>query len=376
MSNFIVVGKSGQIVVAVLRAIRSFTDAGTVVIGDHETDPLRWSSLCSRKLDVRFDGSDDIRFVELVNGMAKNMPHLKLIPADCEGIRITNRVRGRLDLNIAPVPDAHTLEMFDNKWLFHQFCMEHGLRVPMTRFVGAKQELDFDAVSSELGLPFVIKPTNQAGSLGVQIVHSKEFFEESILGNPAYDFSPLIAQRYIDGIDIDLSLLSVNGRLSAYAIQQAAAGTISFVSNAYLENVAVRLCGDSSYHGVMHVDARIEKRTGKVFLIESNPRFWASVTASVWCGLNFVAESVEHTPRPHGPRRLTSGSAVMRHPLVQPASWPSMLTDQYARGRLLRATTFDIYSLAEFARNLPGMFWKFAKKQNAQRAKAPALGRL
>jgi predicted ATP-grasp superfamily ATP-dependent carboligase len=369
MSNFIVVGKSNFVVIAVLQAIRSYTDAKVTLIGDHETNALRWSTLCARKLTIQFNGSDDEKFIGMVNTAAKKMPHLKLIPVDCEGIRITNRVLDRLSVNVTPIPNSPTLEMFDDKWQFHQFCTQHALQVPTTRFIGTKHDLDFDAVAADLGLPFVIKPTNQAGSLGVLIVSSKTFFGKKILNNPDYKFCPLIAQRFVDGVDIDLSLLAINGRLSAFAIQQTNGFTTGFVSNSYLEKVAAKISSDSAYHGVMHIDARIEKRTGQVFLIEANPRFWASLTAAVWCGLNFVAESAEQTPRVKGVRSLTHGTFHTRHPAIRPASWRRLIVDSGQCGRLLRANMFDPYSLSNFAVDLPTMFWRYAKKRTVALAK-------
>lgn len=377
MINYIIVGKSNFVVIALLQAMRSFTHAKMLVIGDHETNALRWSGLCEKKLSVCFSGKDDARFVDMVNRLALQMPHIRLIPADCEGIRMINRVRNLLHIRINPMPDAKTLDMFDNKWQFHQFCMRHSLRVPMTRQFGSKKEIDFDAIVDILGLPFVLKPVDQAGSLGVQIITSKKNFESSILNNDKYNFSPLIVQRYIQGTDIDLSLLAIDGKLSALAIQQISGSTVRFVPNAYLENVAERICSESRYNGVMHIDARIEKLTGRVFLIESNPRFWASVTASVWCGLNFAAESIEPTPRVAGPRRLINGSAHTRHPMLRPQSWPNLLLDAHHRGRLLRTMTFDFYLLSNFLRDLPVLFLRYAKKHTFGRViKYPAFKKI
>jgi predicted ATP-grasp superfamily ATP-dependent carboligase len=371
MINFIVLGKSGFVVVGVLQAIRGFTDAKCFVVGGEETAPLRWSMLCERQTTLRFDGSDDATFVELVNALVRKIPHVILIPADCDGIRLANRVRDRLQLRITPIPDSATLDMFDNKWCFHQFCVSHALSVPETRYFSSKFELDFDVVASKFGLPFMIKPLNQAGSIGVHIVRSKDYYDKSIRNNKEFCFGPIIAQRYIEGVDIDLSLLSIHGQLSAFAIQQVTGSKINFVPNSYLENVAVELCRAGAYHGVMHVDARIESATGKVFLIESNPRFWGSLPAAVWCGLNFAAESIDQTPRPNGARRLIAGTAYTRHPVIRPSSWLHLIFDTSERGRLLRVMTFDLYLLTDFIRKFPSMFWKYANKQAALR-----IGRL
>jgi predicted ATP-grasp superfamily ATP-dependent carboligase len=373
--TFIVVGKSKYVVVAVLQAIRSFIDAKCVVVGDDEIRSLRWSPLCHGQVFVDFDGNDDDNFVTAVTALSRQNPRAILIPADCDAIRLTNRVRDRLSIRITPIPDTPALEMFHDKWRFHQFCTRHELRVPETRFIGPKSRLDFDAIASELGIPFVVKPVNQAGSLGVTMVASKTNLERSIRDNDAYRYAPLIAQRYIDGKDMELSLLSFHGELSAFAIQQLNGSRIEFVPNSYLEQTAETLCSTSSYHGVMHVDARIEKSTGEVFLIESNPRFWASLTAAAWCGLNFVAASIMPPAQAIGVRQLIAGTSPIRHPAIRPSSWLRLLTDASERGRLLRAETFDLHALGSFTRELPTMLCRYASRRAAPSGYRAATGK-
>lgn len=361
MVTYIVAGKSKKIVVAVLQAIRSFIDAKCIVIGDDEIRPLRWSPLCQAQIFTKFDGSDDDTFVMAIASLSRRIPRVVLIPADCDAIRVVNRVRDRLPLPIIPIPDLQTLETFDNKWEFHQFCVRHALRAPETRLIGSKSALDFDALASELGLPFVVKPANRDGSRGVTVVASKARLEQCISNNDAYRYAPLIGQRYVQGKDIEISLLSVHGRLCAFSIQQQNGSRIEFVPNADLEHMAKRLCSGSNYHGVMHIDARIEKSTGEVFLIESNPRFWASLTAAAWCGLNFVAASIMPPGAARGVRQLTAGLSSIRNPVIRPSSWHRLLTDASERGRLLRAETFDLCTLGSFTREL--LMWRNVRGQ-------------
>lgn len=363
MINFIVLGKCKRVTSAVLQAIRSFTDAKCVVIGGPETEVFRWSRLCKRQVTIALDGGDDLRFVETVQAIHARTPHVILVPVDCDGIRLANRVRDHLPVAVTPIPDSATLDMFDDKWSFHQFCTQHGLAVPATRHAASKSALDFDAAADELGVPFVVKPLNLAGSAGVRVIRSRQEFEDAILHNDGYDFGALIAQRYIVGEDIDISFLSIGGRISAFAIQQTDDARILFRPHAELESMAARLCAAGAFHGVMHVDARIEAATGKVYLIESNPRFWASLTACVWGGLNFVAESIVPASRTDGVRRLLAGAVNTRHPLIRPASWRQLAFDSSARGRLLRATAFDPPALGAFVRDLPLTGWRFAMKR-------------
>lgn len=353
MIKFIVVGKSKNVVVAVLQAIRSFSREKAVVIGDEETTMLRWSALCKQQVTLSFDGKSDEAFVAAVNNVLAQAPEAILIPADCEGIRMVNRMREHLKIDITPIPDLQTLNMFDDKSQFDQFCRRHALPVPLTRRFQDKHELDYDALAAEFGVPFVLKPINQAGSLGVVIIRSRAQYEETVVGEGKYPYSPILAQQYIDGADIDISLLAIRGRLSAFAIQQVDGASIQFLANPQLERIAAKLCEVSGFHGVMHIDARRERGTGRMFLIESNPRFWATLTASVWCGINFVAESIRETPRPNGPLRLVSGSASTRHPLMRPAAWGGLVKDGSEQGRLLRAIAFDLPGIGHLLKELP-----------------------
>lgn len=366
MASFVVVGKSKYVAMSVLQALRAFTNEPCFVVGSEETESLERSSLCAQQSTVQLDGSQDEDFVAVINRLFEKMPDLIIVPGDCDAIRITSRMRDRLEPQIIPIPELATLEMFDNKWSFHQFCVQHTLSVPEACFIGSKFDLDFDAVAAELGVPFMVKPLNQAGSFGIHVVSSAAEYESAIRSNPNYRYAPLIAQRYIDGVDIDLSLLSIGGELSSFAIQSVQGPKINFLPNAYLEKIAADICRLSGYHGVMHIDARIDTRTKKVYLIECNPRFWASLTASVWCGLNFVQESIRAGMAPSaitGVRRLTAGTAYTRNPWLRPTTWLPLMWDVSARGRLLRSVAFDPYTVIDFSRELPSKAWTYASKR-------------
>jgi predicted ATP-grasp superfamily ATP-dependent carboligase len=363
--SFILLGRSTRVAIEVLQAVRSFSNGKCLVAGDEPSLPLRWSAHCNRHVMTALDGSGDDEFVTLVNDLAAQNPQTVLIPFDCEGIRMANRLDGRLQVKTVPVPDVATLDLLEDKWRFHAFCSQHALPVPLTRFVGTKEAIDFDAIAAEFGLPFVLKPTNWSGSLGVQIVGSRAQFEQQILGDARYAFDTLIVQQFIEGDDACLSVLAERGRLRAFAIQQPIRDRIEFMPNAGLEAIASQICRDSTYHGVMNLDVRIEKHTGRLFLIEANPRFYASLTASVSCGLNFVAESIDLADPVSEPKRLVSGRFEKRHPLLTPSLWLRLLLDSGARGRLLRAKAFDLFTFGMLVRELPLMALRFGRRSAA-----------
>jgi predicted ATP-grasp superfamily ATP-dependent carboligase len=358
MRNFVIVAQGKPVVMQVLLAIHSFTDADCIVVCARGTRVLRSSSLCSGYMEVSFHGKDDDTFVDSINALAQKMPGLTLIPADCPGTRMVNRVRCRLKAAIIPAPDTLMLDRLEDKWHFYQFCKEHGLNAPLTRYVGDKHALDFTLTARELGIPFVVKPVNEQGSDGVHVVTTESDYNRKIRNNHGYRYGPLIAQQYIRGTDVGLNLLAIHGKLAAVAIQQPidqqlVGSRIKFFPNPYLESAARTIAKETGYHGVMNVDARIEEGSGAVFLFESNPRFWRTLLASVWCGLNFVAESLEPPLHSGSVRMLTSGVAdTYYHPLFRPGLWRCALSDLGHRGRMMRRMMFDISTFVASAKAL------------------------
>lgn len=356
-SNFIVIGNRAWIVLQVLLGINSMQKAQCVVIGGGDTGGLHRSAMCRQYIKVNLRGEVDDGFIRAIEDAKTIVPGATIIPADCDAARIVNRTRRSLSLAITPIPDAETLEIFDNKWRFYKFASQNNLSVPKTALIGSKSSLSFDDIALEYGVPFVIKPVDQQASDGVHVIPSKVYFEQAILNNKDYNYSPLIVQRYIPGVDMGLNLLAVDGEVLAYGIWRRDGDRMEFVSNAYLQRAVFDLCASSRYNGVMNLDVRLNEDTGEAYFIEGNPRFWASHGASVWCGLNFVAESLA-LRRGH-PRVLISGVfETPRHPVIRPSAWWSAMMDRGVHSRILRATIMDQYLLRQ---TLSRFFLKVAK---------------
>lgn len=337
MINYIVAGQDRRVTLDVLQAIRSFTDAGCMVIGSEHNRGLRWSSLCEQQTTIRFDGSDDDAFVDLVNDLTSYTRHLVLIPADSHAIRLVNRVAGRLSVAISPVPDTPTMDMLNDPWRFQRLCRQHGLPVPASRLLGAESEPDFNQLAQELGLPFVLRPLNQAMHEAPLLVHSRR----DLWRAPTSGL--LLAQTLPTGMEVSISLLSDRGQVTAFALAglaPAQAGEIRL----RLEQLAVRLCHLCAFNGPMRLRARVDPATGSIFLLDCVPHFWPGLTACILSGLNLVAECVRPSPRQHGLRVVTQDHAGLEHPLAP--MWWQRLRARDEGGRLLRAMSLDLYSLS------------------------------
>ena len=356
-ANYAVIGEASSLVLQVLLALHAARDARCIALCRPGARVLRYCALCADYAELDFSGRDDAAFVQRLNGLAAALPGLVLIPADCGGARLLGRLRPQLRAPCIPAPDAATLARLEDKWSFFQFCAARGLQVPDTHLVPTKGALAFGETARALGLPFVVKPVNACSAKGVHLVTSEADYRRKILDEPRYQHAPLVAQRYVRGQDVGVNLLAREGRVQALSIQrrlyQQSKGDgseIQFFEHPALEAAALALAAHSRYDGVMNVDARIEEGTGEVFLLECNPRFWRSLLASAWCGLNFVAECL--APAHEGPpRRLVGGTAdIYYHPLFRPALLRYAALDPGERGRLVRHMLVDPCMFADSAR--------------------------
>ena len=164
--------------------------------------------------------------------------------------------------------------------------------MPKTIRLDEKAEIDFEYLCATVGLPFVIKPTNKSNSLGVRVIRSKENLRKEILSHPKYDFFPLIAQSFIPGLDVDISVLVDRGHIKKFAIQTRKKDALCFVQNEELVNLTEVIVRELCYTGVIHIDARLHDTSEEIFLIEANPRFWGSLAEATSGGLNFVRTGI------------------------------------------------------------------------------------
>lgn len=365
--KIIVVGTNANIILQVMLSAYSGGINRCYVISSPEGQSLRLSTLCAKYFKVDLSGNADELFSKIVNLISEENWGITLVPADCEGARIINRTAKFIKARIAPFPDLSTLEVFDNKWRFYQFCVENGFNTPLTLNVGEKEDINFNSVVLNLGLPFVLKPVNQGGSTGVHIIYSEEYYKREILNNKKYRYSPLIAQKYIEGADGGLNIFSISGELRALSIQKYVKNGVEFVSNSYLEEMAAKLCELTVYNGVMNLDVRTNEATGETYFTEANPRFWASTFASTWAGINFVAESMKTQIPNSNAKKLLSGRFSgnfneKRHPLFEPSLWLYLFKDRGERGRMARAIMFDMYILPKYIKSLPRRTISYSKK--------------
>lgn len=208
-----------------------------------------------------------------------------VVPADTKCTQLLASKGDQIQqASLFPVPCLNLFDQMHNKWHFGQLLAQHQLPTPATRLLETPSEVE----DLDLKFPVMIKPPQGENGQGIQRLDTLEALQQ-IVSNLAESASlPLLVQEWIPGQDIDLSLLANQGEMVAWMVQQRQGDQMHFLNDARVVELGRTLCRLTQYHGVAHIDMRIDDRTQEVKIIEFNPRFWGSLMFSTWMGVNFL----------------------------------------------------------------------------------------
>lgn len=85
-----------------------------------------------------------------------------------------------------------------------QVWLGQGLPTPASCLL--TEDMDFDSVVTQLGLPLMVKPAHEGSSLGMSKVHSAEELKKAWQEARQYD-DRVLAERYIQGAEFTVSIL-------------------------------------------------------------------------------------------------------------------------------------------------------------------------
>jgi D-aspartate ligase len=143
--------------------------------------------------------------------------------------------------------------------------------------------------------PVLIKPASDTrDGEGIIKFHNRDnlikYFNEN-----KFKFDYLV-EEYIEGYDLGCSVLCNKGEILAFTIQKGflwreraytAQIGLEFVYEPDLYNKIKNLMKSLKWSGIANIDLRYDERTDEFRVLEINPRFWATLDASLVAGVNF-----------------------------------------------------------------------------------------
>jgi len=253
-------------------------------------------------------------------------------------------------------------EAFDvttNKHRTSQLARQLG--VPVPRECAASSTVDADGIVSKLGLPLVIKPVSSFAiddltvRRDVQTAYTVEGVRKGL--SELLRHGPVQVQEHFRGSGAGVEVLVHDGNV-LFAFQHlrvheppeggGSSYRKSVPLNRDLLHATQRLMAALRYTGVAMVEFKIDSRTGRWILVETNGRFWGSLPLAVAAGADFPYYLYQMLV--HGRRDFPAGyqTGLYARNWVQDASWLlQKLTGDQSNPHLLTRPWWQV--VAEFS---------------------------
>ncbi len=248
----------------------------------------RYSRHAERTHLARFTPGGTDHLVALQEVLARDPPAV-LLPVSLPDWMLAARHRASLAVQVAlpPLAAPEDIASIHDKILLTARARALGLAVPES--IAVTSDLDPGA----LPYPLLLKPATSHAGRGMERIANLAALRAALVRRAG---ERLLAQRYLEGSDVGVNVLCRDGVILAHTIQHAIGPPASPFGPATawaLEpddealDLVRRLLGALRWSGVANIDLRRESATGRVYLLEVNPRFWWSVAGSARAGVNF-----------------------------------------------------------------------------------------
>lgn len=195
-------------------------------------------------------------------------------------------------VNVIPLPGIQNFETAINKHQLSCFLDKNDL--PYPKYKHFDNFKSYSKATFGLNFPVIIKPLHEKGGDG--IVKFKNQKELHHYLEKQTNLDDLFFQEYIEGYDIDCSVLCLDGEILIHTVQKgklegdnsfAPQLCFDFLNNDIILDVVSKLMQALNWSGVAHIDLRYDENTNDYKIIEVNARFWGSVEGSKFAGINF-----------------------------------------------------------------------------------------
>jgi predicted ATP-grasp superfamily ATP-dependent carboligase len=208
-----------------------------------------------------------------------------IIPSGMQATFILSKVQPMVTAaKIFPLDRPETIQRIHNKWFLYEDLSPQGVSFPKSVLLESFEQLN----SLEIAFPIMAKAIELSDGRGIKKLDSLAETEQYLTTRQVDNQLPLILQEYIDGFDIDLSILANQGEVIAWTVQQACPHYIEIFGNDTVLDLGKQIVSFYNFTGVAHFDLRVDRNTNQIKVLECNPRLWASIEASLWYGVDFI----------------------------------------------------------------------------------------
>ncbi|MEO6035236.1 MAG: ATP-grasp domain-containing protein [Verrucomicrobiota bacterium] len=193
---------------------------------------------------------------------------------------------------LPPCAQSSTVSLVSSKDSLCHFLKQNRLPLPETIDLETSGELEKDL--GRIKFPILFKPANGGEGQGIRTFVNRESFLDFMRTNPVAPRS--IVQAYVEGHDVDCSVLCRDGSILAHTIQTSfrprknkfgSDDAIEFIEDRETLKVVEPLVRALNWSGVAHIDLRYDKEDRQIKVLDFNARYWTSLLGSLAAGVNF-----------------------------------------------------------------------------------------
>jgi predicted ATP-grasp superfamily ATP-dependent carboligase len=361
----------GDLGLIVLRSL-SALGAETLLICQPRS-AIRFSSHVSQILlanDEAFENTNLV--VDVINAEAERAPIGAVLASSVAGLKMAARAQPRLNVPVFPMPTLSVLEVLNDKWRFAQLCTECSVPTPKTLLYPSASHVSIENVRREIGYPCVVKPVNASGGDGICVVSKQSDLHRALADAAPYSGDGLLVQRFMSGADVGLSVFAESGQIRNWATFYCDGHwSTQFAPIPELLEAGRRIVSRTRLTGVVNFDARYDKSTGSLALLECNPRFFRRVSAARNCGLDFVSAGLASLDlADEQPTSITKGRHLSAQDLFSRVGLRMIMTQGYSLGQVRRDTIEFLADPAPIVGALLNELWRSKFKEPFTRWKA------
>ena len=292
MSILIPDGES-HILLYVVNCLSDIKGLEIYVMSNQKNNPMRYSRHV-KGFSYYAKTSSDLDWINNINKEIEKHHIDVVMPIFEIGIKKLIEYRSKVlhENKLGLLPSLTNFNTAINKGLLSKHLEANNISGPKSVIIESNAELE---KAYDLNFPVIIKPLEGfGGGQGIDVFKTKEDFKNHYIGHN-FDYVNIV-QEYIEGYDIDCSVLCRKGDVLAFTIQKGnmfgknqftPQFGLSFLYEQELYNVVEKLMKSLDWNGVAHIDMRYDQNTKQFKVIEINTRFWVSLDASLIAGVNF-----------------------------------------------------------------------------------------
>jgi predicted ATP-grasp superfamily ATP-dependent carboligase len=282
---------------------RSIHAAGGVVdvAGDRFFGQAYWSRAIRNRIRLPHPRAG-AAYVDEINRLAPSYGWNVLLPLNDYTMHavVTNRNRLAPALRAA-LPGPEAWHVSRDKLRITELANRIGVAAPLT--FRPQDEQEAVEAARATGYPCVVKLRRGCGAVGRRYVSSeaelKAIFREGRKpSDTVFDFEQLLVQQWIDGEPRDACAIFAHGeprsvyvqkKLRTWPVDGGRATIVETIEDPAVREAGLAIMRALRWHGPIQTEFRVERRTGKPYLLDINGRTWAAIALSVAAGLDFPA---------------------------------------------------------------------------------------